>query len=145
MGMPMGQQRTSGKAIAALVLGIVSVCIAVYLGLICGIIGLVLGILAMKEIDRNPQTMKGKGMAIAGIVLGAIGIVLQVVLLLIFGLAFATIFECIENPEAEGCEGFQDPEPQVAWETPKTPAAAAGPAWPAPTDLAWSGARAWAS
>lgn len=141
MGMPP-QQKTSGKAIAALVLGIVSVCIAVYLGLICGIIGLVLGIMGMKEIDRNPQTMKGKGMAIAGIVLGAVGILLQVIFLLIFGLAFASIFECIENPEAEGCEDFQDPDAQVTW---SAPAMAVGPAWSGFLDLAGSPARPWAS
>jgi hypothetical protein len=112
--MPYQMQRTSGKAIAALVLGIVSVCIAAYLGVICGVIGLVLGILGMKEVDRNPQAVKGKGMAIAGVVLGSIGIVLQIIFLFIFGLAFAAIFECLEDPEAPGCEDFQDPDTSKA-------------------------------
>lgn len=112
MGMPPGQQRTSGKAIAALVLGIVAVCLSVYLGLICGIIGLVLGILGMKEIDRDPQMLKGKGMAIAGIVLGSIGIVLQLIMILLFGALlmsfdFEELQRCADDPEAEGCEEYQ--------------------------------------
>lgn len=73
-----------GLSIASLVLGIVSVifsCCLWYIGLPCGIIGLVLGILSMKK--KAP----GKGMAIAGIILSAVALVLGIIT--IFCLIFA--------------------------------------------------------
>ncbi|MBN2210313.1 MAG: DUF4190 domain-containing protein [Sedimentisphaerales bacterium] len=56
-------KKTSGMAVASLILGI--------LGLIplCALVGLVLGIIALVQISGNAQRLKGKGMAIAGIVL----------------------------------------------------------------------------
>jgi cbb3-type cytochrome oxidase subunit 1 len=69
---------SNGKAIASLVLGIVSIVFCVYgIGIVTGIIGLVLGISAKKE---NPS-----GMATAGIVLSIIGIVISGI----------TLFACI--------------------------------------------------
>ncbi|MCI8282581.1 MAG: DUF4190 domain-containing protein [Lachnospiraceae bacterium] len=67
----MNQNQSDGKAIASLVLGIIS-CACVFLGqgallgIVLGIVGLVLGINARKE---NPS-----GMATAGIVLSAIAV-----------------------------------------------------------------------
>lgn len=58
----------SGKAIASLVLGICSFCT---FG-ITGIIGLILGIVAMGNIKRNPARLKGNGLAIAGIVVSCV-------------------------------------------------------------------------
>ena len=109
--MPPGQQRTSGKAIAALVLGIVSLCIP-YVGLVTGIIAIVLGILGMKEVDREPHAVKGKGMAIAGLVLGAVALVLYLIVILFFGALLMSfdwdeVQRCAEDPEAEGCEEYQ--------------------------------------
>jgi hypothetical protein len=131
-------QRTSGKAIAALVLGIIAFCIAIYLGIICGVIALILGILGMKEVDRNPTQVKGKGLAITGIVLGSIGIVLQVIGLIVLGAAFTQVFQCIDNPDAAGCEDFQNSNPMVPEDpslpTEKTPGPAAW-AWPTWTPL----------
>jgi hypothetical protein len=62
---------SNGKAVAALVLGILSIvfCWIMWIdliGIILGIIGLVLGIMAKKEMPS--------GMATAGIVLGIVGI-----------------------------------------------------------------------
>ncbi|HUR25080.1 MAG TPA: DUF4190 domain-containing protein [Candidatus Thermoplasmatota archaeon] len=142
MGAFPGQQKTSGKAIAALVLGIVSVCFALYLGIICGVIGLILGVLGMKEIDRNPHAMKGKGMAIAGIVLGSIGILVQLVMLLFFGAILMSFGECIQDPNAVGCEEFQDPGAQAIL---SAPAMAFGPLWSAVAVPAWTQLHAWAA
>lgn len=67
----MNQNQSDGKAIASLVLGIIS-CVCVFfgqgalLGIVLGIVGLVLGISARKE---SPS-----GMATAGIVLSAVAI-----------------------------------------------------------------------
>lgn len=67
----MEEKKTNGKAIASLVLGILSlVCIffgyGALLGIVFGIIGLVLGISANKEAKS--------GMGTAGIVMSAIGL-----------------------------------------------------------------------
>ncbi|HKM35436.1 MAG TPA: DUF4190 domain-containing protein [Lachnospiraceae bacterium] len=83
------EQKTNGKAIASLVLGILSlVCIffgyGALLGIVFGIVGLVLGINANKE---------GKtGMATAGIVMSAIGL----------GLCAITFIACVA---CVGCLG----------------------------------------
>lgn len=59
-----------GKAIAALVLGIVAIvfaCCCTYIGIICGVLAVIFGIL---EIKKNGE---GKAMAIAGTICGGIG------------------------------------------------------------------------
>lgn len=68
------EQKNNGKAIASLVLGIAALVLAVFAGMafygwigtICGIVGLILGVMAKKE---SPS-----GMATAGIVLSIIGL-----------------------------------------------------------------------
>ena len=70
---------TNGLAIASLVLGAV--------GLVaCGITaipGLILGIIAINQINNSPVRQEGKGLAIAGTVISAIVIVISLI-----GLAF---------------------------------------------------------
>lgn len=62
---------TNGKAIAALVLGLVAFCIWP-----AGVVALILGSIAKGEIDRSGGRQKGEGLAIWGIVLGVLGAVL---------------------------------------------------------------------
>jgi hypothetical protein len=67
-----GAVKTSGLAVASLVLGI--------LGLFCGIpgvVGLVLGIVALNQIKKSQGQIEGRGLAIAGIVLSAVFIALM--------------------------------------------------------------------
>ncbi|MGI6577967.1 MAG: DUF4190 domain-containing protein [Eubacteriales bacterium] len=66
-------QKSNGKAIASLVLGIISIVFiftgsASLLGIVAGIVGLIIGISAKKEAPS--------GMATAGIVLSVIGLAL---------------------------------------------------------------------
>ncbi len=66
-------QKSNGKAVASLVLGIIAVVTLFFgtfawIGIICGIVGLVLGSMARKE---NPC-----GMATAGFVLSLIAVIL---------------------------------------------------------------------
>ncbi len=71
--------KTSGLAIASLVLGICGI-------FTCGlaaIIGLILGIVGLCAISKRAEQLKGKGLAIAGIVTSAIGIVLIPVILMV--------------------------------------------------------------
>jgi prepilin-type processing-associated H-X9-DG protein len=55
--------QTSGLAIASLVLGILGFCS----GGLSGLVGVVLGVVALKKIRREPARLKGRGLAIAGI------------------------------------------------------------------------------
>jgi Zn-dependent protease len=68
-------QRTPGKAIAALVCGILSLLIA---GIVFGAIAIGLGIVARQEIKQDPA-LTGDRMALAGVITGAIGAVVWVV------------------------------------------------------------------
>jgi type IV pilus assembly protein PilA len=58
-----GQPKTSGLAIAALILSILPIaCI--------NVVGIVLGIVALVKINEKPTLLKGKGLAIAAIIVG---------------------------------------------------------------------------
>src|SRR5437879_729799 len=59
---------TSGKAVASLILAVLSFCIP----LILSIPAVVLGILGLWDISRSQGRLKGQGLAIGGIVIGAI-------------------------------------------------------------------------
>lgn len=66
---------TSGKAIASLIIGILALVSCGWLT-IASPVGLVLGILGLKEADRGERS--GRGLAIAGIITSAVGMVLIV-------------------------------------------------------------------
>ena len=70
---------TSGKAIAAMILGITSLCL-----LVTAIPGAILAMLALRDIGRSDGELGGKGMALTGLVLSmlALLIVAPVALLL---------------------------------------------------------------
>ena len=70
--------RTSGKAVAALVLGVLGI-LTLPLGFPLAIAALVLGILARREVRAGGAAVEGNGMAVAGIVLGAIALALGAV------------------------------------------------------------------
>ena len=65
--------KTSGKAIASLILGIL------FIYGIGSILALVLGHWALNEIDASDGTLTGRGMAMAGVILGYIGLVLSLI------------------------------------------------------------------
>jgi hypothetical protein len=66
--------QTSGKAVAALIFGLLSPC------LVCvgGILAIVFGIMSLGEIGRSPHRLKGRGLAICGIVLGIVGFMFNI-------------------------------------------------------------------
>jgi len=78
--------QTNGKAIAALVLGILSIVIP-YVGLIIGIVALAIASMAFKEIKQTGD--RGYGMAIAGLVCGIVGTAIYGFILLLVVLSFA--------------------------------------------------------
>ncbi|WP_160042051.1 MULTISPECIES: DUF4190 domain-containing protein [Paenibacillus] len=81
---PMQPPKTNGKAIAALVLGILSLMIP-YVGLILGIIAIVLACLSFKEIKQRQEG--GRGLAIGGLVCGIIGTALYGIIIVILVIA----------------------------------------------------------
>jgi hypothetical protein len=80
LGSPtqVGQRKTNGFAIAALVLGII------WIYGIGSILALIFGYKAKGEIDRSAGMQTGRGMAIAGIVLGWVGVAGTIFFWLIF-------------------------------------------------------------
>ena len=85
-GPPLGgPPQNSTKAVAALVVGIISpvlgLCCAI-LGLV-GIVAIVLGRNAQKEIAASNGGLTGAGMAKAGVILGIIGISLGLVMTIV--------------------------------------------------------------
>ncbi|MCU6707734.1 DUF4190 domain-containing protein [Paenibacillus sp. J5C_2022] len=78
--------KTNGKAITALVLGILAITIP-YLGFIIGIIAIIFASLAFKEIKQRQE--QGRGLAIAGLVCGIIGTALYAIIIILFVVAFA--------------------------------------------------------
>ena len=89
-GVPGGQEQTlaqqgivqksSGKATAALVLGICGLLICPP---ICSTLALIFGYQSKNEIDSSGGAIGGRGLAVAGIVMGWIGIVITAIGLLI--------------------------------------------------------------
>lgn len=69
----MSGPRTSGAAIAALVLGIL--CFICF-GPLAAIPAIICGIVALNNISKSGGALQGKGMAIAGLVMGIVGVLL---------------------------------------------------------------------
>ena len=92
----MEQQSKKGLAIAGLVFGICALASSWsgYVGIICGIVGLILSIIAMKSYKDLGQK---SGMATAGLVLSIIGLVLSIILLVTCVCATKAI---ADNPDA---------------------------------------------
>jgi hypothetical protein len=80
-GPPAGTgQSTNGKAIASLILGIVSIVLC--LGYLAGVPAIILGRMAKKEIDQGNGT--GDGLAQAGFITGLIGTVISALLTILW-------------------------------------------------------------
>jgi len=77
---PAPAPKTSGHAIAGLLVGLAGLCTCG----VGGIAGLVLSIVALKKIDASRGTLGGRGLAIAGIIASAVCILVGLVIGLIF-------------------------------------------------------------
>jgi Domain of unknown function (DUF4190) len=75
--------KSSGLAIASMVLGIISIVLfcVYYLAFPCAVLALVFGVIARSKISRGEGS--GGGMAMAGIICGLISIVLASTLLIV--------------------------------------------------------------
>ena len=96
-------QTTAPYAVASLVLGILSLlggCL--FVGLVLGIVGLVLGNKGLKCVNANPTQYSGIGMlksgkitSIIGIVLGGIALVWGIIAAALMGGSFLAMFELL--------------------------------------------------
>lgn len=71
------RNRLNGKAIASLIVSCISVvyCCVWYLAILCAVIGIVLGVLALRDGSNKQQDL-----AVAGIVVGGVGLALGIVI-----------------------------------------------------------------
>lgn len=81
---------TSGKAVAALVVGIVSLVLSICCLGFAGIVAIFLGLRARREIRESHDRQVGDGLALAGIITGAVAAVVSTVLLVFVIVAIAT-------------------------------------------------------
>jgi hypothetical protein len=68
-------KQSNGKAVASLVLGLLSLCFA----FVAGIPAIIFGVLALGDVRRGQGRVGGQGLAIAGIILGCVGSVMTLV------------------------------------------------------------------
>jgi hypothetical protein len=65
---------TSGKATAAMILGLLSLC----LGVVTAIPAVIFGVLGLRDIARSKGRLAGKGMALTGVIAGGVGTLLGI-------------------------------------------------------------------
>ncbi len=132
-GMPSPAQGGSGMAIAALVVGIVGLVLVFCfwpLALVCGIVAIVLGVIARGKANRGEAG--GGGKATAGLVCGIIAVLLGLCMLVFVGL-FAKTFVTEMQKQIEQqqrmnqsapAEPVEEVAPQSWLDTPQTDRAA---------------------
>lgn len=113
---PYGQQPRSGAsglAVAALVVGIVSLLIAWVplvnvAAILGGLVAVVLGALALSRIRRSGQT--GKGLAVAGLVLGGLSVVASIIVNVALGAFVEEVGAAVEEQQsAAGADSGTEP------------------------------------
>lgn len=99
---PQGTQENNGLALAALILGILSIpaILTVFGGIILGIIAIILGSVGIRKASAIVGPGARKGMAVTGLVLGLIAAIVSAVML-----AFSIFFA---KDLVEECNQFQN-------------------------------------
>ncbi|MGB2754284.1 MAG: DUF4190 domain-containing protein [Phycisphaerae bacterium] len=107
---PAPAPKTSGHAIAGLLVGLGGLCTCG----VGGIVGLVLSIVALKKIDASRGTLGGRGLAIAGIIASAVCILIG----LVIGLSVLVAFITAARSEADYGELESDWDADPDWSIP---------------------------
>ncbi|MCA9399270.1 MAG: DUF4190 domain-containing protein [Candidatus Omnitrophica bacterium] len=79
------QKTTVGFAVASFILGLFF--LIPLLGTLLGILAIIFGIIALSQISKNKETLKGGWMAVTGIVLGALSVLIVPILGLLAAIA----------------------------------------------------------
>lgn len=95
------QQARKGLAIASLVLGIISIPTLGLLG-VGAITAIVLGVIALSRIKKEPATYGGKGMAIAGIITSAVSLLLIAVFVMMAAIVAPKFLQVITHSRQVG-------------------------------------------
>jgi type IV pilus assembly protein PilA len=82
-----GPQETSGKAVASLIFGLLSFLFSIP----AGIVAVVFGHLARRDIKTSPGRLKGDGMALAGLIMGYISFAFIPVVFIIAAIAIPNL------------------------------------------------------
>jgi hypothetical protein len=81
---------TSGKATAALILGLLA-CPCVIGNVLTGAPAIIFGAIALGDINKSGGRLGGKGLALTGIITGALGVFILAPLAVMIGLLFPTV------------------------------------------------------
>lgn len=87
-----GQPQTSGKAIASLLLGILSFCVP----FLPAIASIILAILGMRDVSASKGRLRGQGLAITGIVLSVIACLAMLVAIPVAAILFPAVVKVRE-------------------------------------------------
>ncbi len=93
-----GTPKTSPMAVWSLVLAILS-----FFTCITAIPGLILGIVSLNQINRNPQQYTGKGLATAGIVVSVVGVIFVTVIALLSAILFPVFARARQQARGANC------------------------------------------
>lgn len=93
----VGQPRTSGMAVASVVLGAVGalgfwIPYIGFFAFVAAILAIVFGSIGIGQTNRNPTLVGGKGLAITGLVLGIVAIAAAIFMVLFFLYIFFAFF-----------------------------------------------------
>ena len=87
--VPRRTQPSQGLALASMITSIAGIVLGGCLGPVPGIVGLVLGLIALSQIKKSPENVGGKPFATAGVIIGAMTVFFYIVLMIWFFLAMA--------------------------------------------------------
>jgi len=107
---PAAPTKTSGHAIAGLIVGLGGLCTCG----VGGIAGLILSVVALKKIDASGGTLGGRGLAIAGIIASAVCILVG----LIIGLGVLVAFLAASRSDTHYGGPERDWNDDPDWSTP---------------------------
>jgi type II secretory pathway pseudopilin PulG len=85
---PPGPPETDGKAVASLILGILSVTI---LWILAGIPAIIFGHISRSAIRKSAGRLKGQGMALAGLIMGYVSVAMIPIVLIIAAIAIPSL------------------------------------------------------
>ena len=123
---PQPNRAANGLAVAALVVGILSILLAWIpviniVAIIGGLVAVVLGALALNKIKKSGQG--GKGLAIAGLILGALSVVAGILVNVALGAFVSEVETAVE--EQQSAAGIDPPQQSTGAEESVDPADAA--------------------